>query len=311
MTRSIRLLSLCLLLVVAACARGQGATGSFDRTLNVGEPLEIEVQTGSGAIEVRAGAAGKVEVHGEIRVGSWRGLFGGGSRGSAADIVENIKMSPPIEQNGNRLVIGRLDEAFWHQNVSISYTIVAPAATQLRARSGSGSLSVSGIAGPVVVETGSGSTELTDIGGAAEARTGSGSIHARGIGGAFTGSTGSGQIEVRQTARGDVAASTGSGSIEISGVDGAARVRTGSGSVTIDGKPTGPWELDTGSGSVHARMPPDAAFTIDAKAGSGGVRTSQPITVSGTVDRGTLYGQVRGGGPTVRIRTGSGGISLD
>lgn len=310
MTRSIRLLSMSLLLVVAACARGQGAAGVFDRTLNVGEPLELEVQTGSGAIEVRAGAAGKVEVHGEIRVGSWRGLFGGG-RASADDIVQNIKASPPIEQNGNRLVIGRLDESFWHQNVSISYTIVVPAATQLRARSGSGSQSVRGIAGPVVVETGSGSTELTDIGGAAEARTGSGSIHARGIGGAFTGSTGSGQIDVAQTARGDVAASTGSGSVEIKGVDGAARVRTGSGSVTIDGKPTGPWDLDTGSGSVHARMPPDAAFTIDARAGSGGVKTSQPITMSGNVERGTLYGQVRGGGPTVRIRTGSGGISLD
>jgi len=311
MTRSIRLLSVSLLLVVAGCARGQGATGSFDRTLNVGEPLELEVQTGAGAIEVRAGAAGKVEVHGEIRVGSWRGLFGGGGRAGADDIVQNIKTSPPIEQNGNRLVIGRLDESFSHQNVSISYTIVAPAATQLRARSGSGSQSVSGLAGPVVVETGSGSTELTDIGGAAEARTGSGSIHARGIGGAFTGSTGSGQIEVAQTARGDVAASTGSGSVELKGVDGAARVRTGSGSVTIDGKPTGAWDLETGSGSVHARLAPEAAFTIDARAGSGGVSTSQPVTIAGAVARGELHGQVRGGGPTVRIRTGSGGISLD
>jgi hypothetical protein len=311
MTRSIRLLSVSLLLVVAACARGQGATGSFDRTLNVGEPLELEVETGSGAIEVRAGAAGKVEVHGEIRVGSWRGLFGGGGGANADDIVQKIKASPPIEQSGNRLVIGRLDEALWHQNVSISYTIVAPAATQLRSRTGSGSQTASGLAGPVVLESGSGSATLTDIGGAAEVRTGSGSIQARGIAGAFTGSAGSGNIEVVQTAHGDVAASTGSGSVEISGVDGAVRVRTGSGSVTIDGKPTGPWELDTGSGSVHARLPPDAAFTIDAKAGSGGVKTSQPITVSGTVDRGTLYGQVRGGGPTVRIRTGSGGITLD
>jgi len=309
MTRSIRLLSVSLLFVVAACARGQGATASFDRTLNVNEPLELEVQTGSGAIEVRAGVAGKVEVHGEIRVGGWHGLFGG--RGSADDIVQSIKTSPPIEQNGNRLVIGRLDDAFAHQNVSISYTIVAPVATQLRARSGSGSQSVSGIAGPVVVETGSGSTELTDIGGAAEARTGSGSIHARGIGGAFTGSTGSGQIEVTQTAGGDLAAATGSGSIEVKGVDGAARVRTGSGSVTIEGKPSGPWDLETGSGSVRARIASDAAFTIDARAGSGGVSTSQPVTIAGAVARGELHGQVRGGGPTVRIRTGSGGISLD
>jgi DUF4097 and DUF4098 domain-containing protein YvlB len=114
-----------------------------------------------------------------------------------------------------------------------------------------------------------------------------------------------------QTAPGDVVASTGSGSVDLKGVAGAARVRTGSGSVTIDGRPSGPWDLETGSGSVRARMAPDAAFTIDARAGSGGVSTSQPVTVAGTVARGELHGQVRGGGPTVRIRTGSGSISLD
>jgi len=309
MTRSLRLLGISLLLVVGACARAQTATGTFDRTLNVGEPLELDVQTGSGAIDVRAGATGKVEVHGEIRVGTWKNLVG--ARAGAEEIVEKIKASPPIELQGSRLRIGRLDDEFSKQNVSISYTIVAPAATQLRARTGSGSQSAKGLAGPVVLESGSGSVTLTDIGGAAEVRTGSGSINAHGIGGAFTGSAGSGNIEVSQTAHGDVAASTGSGGVELKGVDGAARVRTGSGSVTVDGKPTGAWELDTGSGSVHVRTAPDSAFTIDAKAGSGGVRTSQTVAVVGSVERGQLQGQVRGGGPTVRIRTGSGGIDID
>ncbi len=303
MIRSLRLLAFSLLFVVGACARAQVA-GTFDRTLNVGEPLELDVQTGSGSVEIRAGAAGKVEVHGEIRVGGWK-------VSGADEIVDKIKASPPIELDGKRLQIGRLDEAFWRNNVSISYTIVAPAATQVRSRTGSGTQTASGLAGPVVLESGSGSVTLTDIGGAAEVRTGSGSINAHGIGGAFTGSAGSGHIEVVQTGHGDVAASTGSGSVELKGVDGGARVRTGSGSVTADGKPTGPWELDTGSGSVHVRVAADAAFTIDAKAGSGGVRTSQAVTVVGDLERGQLQGQVRGGGPTVRIRTGSGGINID
>jgi hypothetical protein len=33
--------------------------------------------------------------------------------------------------------------------------------------------------------------------------------------------------------------------------------------------------------------------------------------MAGTVERGELQGQVRGGGPAIRIRTGSGGISID
>jgi hypothetical protein len=304
MTRSLRLLSMFLLLATGACARGQTATGAFDRTLTVGEPLELDVQTGSGAVDVRAGAAGKVEIHGEIRIG-------GGKTSGAEERVEKIKASPPIELDGNRLRIGPVDEGSWQNNVSISYTIVAPAATQLRSRSGSGSQTVTGLAGPVHVESGSGSLQLKDIAGAAEARTGSGSIHALGIAGAFTGSAGSGPIDVVQTARGDVSVSTGSGSVELQRVDGAARVRAGSGSVTIEGTPTGEWDIETGSGSVHAQLPADAAFTIDAKAGSGTVRTSHPVTLRGGVDRGRLEGEVRGGGPTVRIRTGSGAISLD
>lgn len=304
MIRSLRLLAISLLWVVAACARAQVATGTFDRTLNVGEPLELDVQTGSGSIDIRAGATGKVEIHGDIRVGGWKSS-------GADEIVDKIKASPPIELDGNRLRIGRLDETLWQNNVSISYTIVVPAATQLKARTGSGSQTASGLKGPVILESGSGSVTLTDIGGAAEARTGSGSIQAHGIAGAFTGSAGSGHIEVVQTAGGEVNASTGSGSVELKGADGAVRVRTGSGSVTVEGKPTGAWEIDTGSGSVRAHMAPDAAFTIDAKAGSGGVSTSQPVTIAGAVARGELHGQVRGGGPTVRIRTGSGGISLD
>ncbi|MEO8464801.1 MAG: DUF4097 family beta strand repeat-containing protein [Gammaproteobacteria bacterium] len=304
MTSSLRFLAISVLFVVGACARAQTASGTFDRTLNVAEPLELDVQTGSGSIDIRAGAAGKVEVHGEIRVGGWK-ISG------VDEIVKKIEASPPIELDGNRLRIGRLDEGLWQKNVSISYTIVVPAATQLRSHTGSGSQAASGLAGPVVVESGSGSVTLTDIGGAAEARTGSGSIHAHGIGGAFTGAAGSGRIEVALTGRGDVAVSTGSGSVELTGVDGAARVRTGSGSLSVEGKPTGPWELDTGSGSAHARVASDAAFTIDAKAGSGGVRTSQAVTIVGGTQRGELQGQVRGGGPTVRIRTGSGGINID
>jgi hypothetical protein len=304
MTRSLRLLSMSLLVAVTGCAWAQMATGTFDRTLSVGSPLELDVQTGSGAITIRAGAEGTVVVHGEIHVGGWRAS-------EADEIVENIKASPPIELDGNTLRIGRLDESYWRKSVSISYEIVVPAATRVRSRTGSGSQTVTGLAGPVRVESGSGSAALTDIGGATEASTGSGSIRATGIAGAFTGRAGSGRIEVAQTARGDVAVSTGSGSIELKGVDGALRARAGSGSITIDGTPAGEWDIETGSGSVRAHVPNDAAFTLDVQAGSGGVSTSHPVTIEGAVGHGQLRGQVRGGGPTVRIRTGSGGVSLD
>jgi hypothetical protein len=305
MTRPIRYLLAALLALLVAPVSAQVATGSFDRTLNVSEPLALDVRTGAGAIEIRPGAPGRVEVHGDIRVGRSVG------RAEAEALVAQITASPPIELAGSQLTIGRLDDSLAHKNVAISYRLTVPAATSVRSRTGSGAQTVAGVAGPVNAATGSGAVTLTDVRGAVEAATGSGSIEARGIAGAFNGRTGSGSVTLEQTAPGDVSVSTGSGSVDLSGVDGGARVRTGSGGITIAGTPSGEWALDAGSGSVRLRLPADAAFALDARAGSGSVTTSHPVTVVGTTQRGQLRGEVRGGGPTVRIRTGSGGISVE
>ena len=75
--------------------------------------------------------------------------------------------------------------------------------------------------------------------------------------------------------------------------------------------PGGEWNLRTGSGSITIDFPDDAAFELDARAGSGGVRRDHPLTVTGTARHGRLEGTVRGGGPTVTLRTGSGGITIN
>ena len=63
------------LLVLAALAAlscratfGADAEGSFERTLNVTGPVDLDVQTGSGRIEVRAGSASAVVIRATIRV---------------------------------------------------------------------------------------------------------------------------------------------------------------------------------------------------------------------------------------------------
>jgi hypothetical protein len=38
---------------------------------------------------------------------------------------------------------------------------------------------------------------------------------------------------------------------------------------------------------------------------------SQPITVSGSMDKREIRGQIRGGGPLVDVSTGSGGIRIE
>ena len=69
------------------------------------------------------------------------------------------------------------------------------------------------------------------------------------------------------------------------------------------------WKLETGSGSIEF-WAGSAGFTLDASTGSGSVHTEQEMAVQGSFDRHHITGKVHGGGPTVRIETGSGDVRV-
>ena len=268
----------------------QPIEGAFERTLAVGsDTLHLDVSTGSGRIEVSAGEPGTARVVGRIR-----GRAGGWSGGNPAEVearVRAIEADPPVSLDGDDLRVGHLDRSL-RRRISISYEVVVPPNSTVHARTGSGALRVEGVAGVVEARSGSGRTRVADVGGDVTARTGSGGIEIDAVGG-------------------DVNARTGSGSIRIDGIDAALRARTGSGGIRVAGSPGSGWDLDTGSGSIGVDLPDDAAFEVDARTGSGSVRSDHPVTMDGEARRGRLRGTVRGGGPRVTLRTGSGGITID
>ena len=289
-------------------SEANAAKGSFEQSLSVDEPILLNVSTGSGSISVESGPAGRVEIVGHIKVGT--GLFRR-SGASAQELVDEIEANPPIELVDGQLRVGHLKGRAFKGNVSISYEIIVPADTRVKARTGSGSMSIDGVAEIVKAGSGSGRVKLNNIAGPAVASTGSGSIRAEGISGAFDGDTGSGGIYLMQTAPGDVKASTGSGGIELHNIDGALRARAGSGRVRVNGAQNGTWDIDTGSGSISVDLPDEAAFQLDAESNSGSIVIDHPVTVQGKISKRHLRGNVRGGGDLLKIDTGSGGITIN
>ena len=312
--------------LAAANAEAQRVEGSFERTLTVGQRPDVEIVSGSGSIEVRQGAAGRVEVRGRIRASDW-GLSR--SRLRAEERVKRIEANPPIEQQTNRVRIGNIDDEDLRDGVSISYEVTLPPGSSLMSKTGSGSQRIEGVDGDVEIKTGSGSVAVRRSGGRVRASTGSGSISASEIGGVFdasTGSgssegsgvngpvtahTGSGQIDVRQVGEGDVDARSSSGSVHLRGVRGGLRASTSSGSVNVEGQPAREWRVSSSSGSVTLAVPANQGFELDANSNSGRIKVDFPITVSGTIGRHSLRGSARGGGPLVHVRTTSGGISIE
>jgi DUF4097 and DUF4098 domain-containing protein YvlB len=320
---TLAILVLPLALAVAAYARA--AEGSFERPLKVTGPVDLTVTTGSGNIDIKTGGTGSVHVRGLIRVnGNWQL-----NAEEAERRVRALESNPPIEQTGNSIRIGHIEDPALRRHVSISYELVVPVETRVTSDTGSGDQSIVGVRGPVKADTGSGNVKVSRVGDVVRAQTGSGdiqldaikaqvyaetgsgNIRATGVDGGFVGTTGSGDVRLEQTAAGPVTIETGSGNAEISGVQGSLRAHTGSGNLTADGQPSGPWKLDAGSGNITLRLPAQAAFDLHAGTGSGEVSTSHEITVQGKLSRHELRGKVRGGGVLVEVSTGSGDIHIE
>lgn len=279
--------------------------GTFDRTFQVSGPVDLEVQTRSGDVTVRSGPAGSVSIHGKIFVGDhW--LFGN----RHAD-VSDIEQHPPLRQEGNSI---RIDYVNAH-DISVDYEITVPEQTTVRSHSGSGDQTIEGIRGNVDLQTGSGDVKLSRLTGEIHLQTGSGDVRARGISGPVRGSAGSGNIEVEESGPGDVDLHTGSGNVSVRGMQGALHAEAGSGDISAEGTQTAAWEIRTGSGNVHVRLPANAAFDANISTSSGTLDVGVPLTmtVQGRVQetRKQIMGKVRGGGPLLSLRTGSGDIHIE
>jgi hypothetical protein len=328
MNKSARVAFYLALLWIALPMLAEEAT--FDRTLQVSGPVDLEVVTGSGHITVRSGAPGAITVHGVVKE-SCCNLFGGSQEGA----VKAIAANPPIEQSGNTVRIGHLGESQKYNNISISYEVTVPAETKLLSKTGSGGQEISGLTGPAEVRSGSGSLTITGIAGQVSARTGSGGITLTNVGGSASAHTGSGAIRGEHIGGGTSSATskrgaaansfagnpgtssaefdfeTGSGNIHIDDLRGAVRAQTGSGRIELEGQPMGDWRLGTGSGGITVRLPAQAAFNLNAHSSSGSINTNRQVSVRGTMGRHELRGTVNGGGFHLDLKTGSGSINID
>jgi hypothetical protein len=294
-----------VLLLASTTVFASTPQGTFERTLQVSGPVDLEVLTHSGDVTIRAGSSGSVFIRGKVFVGDrWFG-------GRRDDDVHAIEQNPPIHQNGNSIHVDYVD----YRNISIDYEITVPADATVRSRSGSGDQIIEGTRGNADVQTGSGDVKLANISGEVHLQTGSGNVRARSISGAVRGGTGSGDVEVEEIGKGNIDLHTGSGGINARGINGGFRGETGSGDVTAEGTMTDTWELHTGSGNVHVRLPANAAFDADISSSSGSVDVGEPIemTVQGRVgdSHKSVRGKVHGGGPVLRVRTGSGDIHIN
>ena len=249
---------------------------------------ELTFTTFDGSIEIRPWDKPEVEVVVE-------------KRGRDKSDVDRITVK--ATQDGNRVEVTVTEPKHDGFNLefgnhrSAKLLVSVPAASDVSARSGDGSIDIERVTGKLTL------------------RSGDGSINGRGLAGEVTAHTGDGSIELANV-RGDLSVDTGDGRIRLGGQMTSVHARSGDGSVTIEAEPgstaEGDWDIVTGDGSVTLAVPDGFGAQLDAHTGDGGIRMEDVTisNVSGQLGRNTLKGTLGAGGRNVRVRTGDGSITL-
>ncbi len=277
--------ALCLCCVTLAGQIAAAEENSFDRTITVSGPVELDVRTDSGGITVTSGDSSVVHIHAILKAeGSWFGS------GDAAGRIRELERNPPVEQNGNTIRIGYVHDKNLLRGISMRFEVRTPVDTRLQARADSGGIHVEGLKGPVDCKTDSGGIQIRNVHSEVHASADSGGIRIDGVDGAVT-------------------AHVDSGGVEAMNVNGSIEAQADSGSVRLTQTSAAPIRAKADSGGVSVRLAKNSGYNLAVEADSGNISVPE-MTVKNGFSSHHIQGQIGSGGPPVEIRVNSGNVSV-
>jgi DUF4097 and DUF4098 domain-containing protein YvlB len=272
--------------------------------------VHLDSQSQIGREEKRFTVSGMPAVHlitfdGSIQIGSWdkpEVLIEIEKRGATREAVDALEIKTSQDGNTIELEVKKpRTETFtgigFHHSASARLIVSLPRHSDVRARSGDGSILIQRVDGRI------------------EGITGDGSIRAADVTGELTFNTGDGSVTVER-AEGRLDLKTGDGSVNVAGKLTSVRLRTGDGSIVYRAEPgtamADDWEITTGDGAVSLSLPSDFEAELDAHTGDGTIRNDLSVVAAGEGDPNlrTVRGRLGAGGKQLRIRTGDGAIRL-
>ena len=255
---------------------------------------DVTLVTFDGSLEIRSWDQPAVQVEVE-------------KRGPNKQLAEAIEVR--AEQAGNTIKVEVKKPAgetsgFFRQSPSAKVVALVPARAKVVARSGDGSITVERVEGDLDLDTGDGSVRGYGLAGRLRVHTGDGSVRLEDV---------DGTIDV----------DTSDGTVNIGGKLQAVKVVTGDGTVVVraeDGSAMADqWEIRTGDGGVRLELPAGFAANLDASTADGRVRVEGLPAEEGEAPAGSPRDEsarhdvkraLGGGGKLLRLRTGSGTITV-
>jgi hypothetical protein len=290
-----------IVLFIVVCANWIAANGVFSPAHNTDPdtlgPVTRSFQVGDHPLIVINGHGSDVDIHagsaGSVTITAKRHGSGLGPNPNDTKILYNQSQDT---QGRDHLTIGA-DPAFR----DIDYDVTVPASAQVQVTVSSGSIAASGISG-IAIDTGSGSLDVENVQGPVNIHTDSGDITARNLKGQMSMDADSGSIRVNAV-NGQLKATTSSGDVVVrdATLSGQSALKTNSGSVRFEGSldPKGTYQMATNSGDIDLTLPANAAFQLAATTGSGSINNAFGNNIVGATPRAQITATIGSGSVVV------------
>jgi predicted Ser/Thr protein kinase len=271
-----------------------GSEADLSKSFSVGRDGKLAMDVDRGGIRVAGADQDTVNVRVKRKVRR--------ASGSEADRIL-AEEELVLKQKGSELSIsaqdppslrGGLRWGWTRPDVDANYEISVPRKFDVRLKTASGGIKVATVQGGVNVRNEGGSLDFDGVEGNVDGQTQGGGIHAAGC-------------------KGDLLIKTEGGGITVETFAGPfVQGATEGGPITADfaASPKSDCALHTDGGGITVRLPATAMVTLDARSGGGRVKSDLPVQAEGATDESTLRGKMNGGGPSLKLETGSGNIRV-
>lgn len=304
-----------LLLPAASVADAKEFTFPYEKSIDVGAPVQLTVANLAGEVRVQTTTEGKliVEAVKHVNANDQREAdsVAAGMDIDVTSLEGHYTIRPVYPDDGDR------SDSFWKKLLgksggagcgAMDITILTPADCDADISCQSGGITVDGLDGNVAVSTVSGDITAGGIIGGVTISTTSGDVDVRTIEGPVTVTSESGDVnfftitgpvDIRHTSGrtlgedlvGDLTVMQLNGSMELRRIDGDVRVKAGSGKINIE-QQSGALNVTAESGDVTVKTDLNSDKDFAVETASGSIEFAVPLSVSGSVRMETGSGRI-------------------
>lgn len=322
-------------LVLTLCCLGYGWEGVVETTTHSyevqGKP-QLILRNPDGKIKLTPGPEGTVQVTitKEVRRAK--------DEADAKKQAESVHVD--LDQTGNRIeaetrwpTSGWFHLGIYRQpQVTITYEIIAPNVSDIRAGVADGTLLADGFSGNLELSTVDGELSVSHLSGTLTISGVDGRVDVSDSTGTMALSITDGKLNATKCS-GALTVRASDGTVQMHGIEGTLDARAGDGKLTVDGilksvsakMVDGKMDVQLLSGStidkdsslsstdgdILLRIPEDLKADLELSTSDGRINTQVPIMITGSFKSNRLTGKLNDGGNLLSIRTSDGDIQIE